>query len=62
MRHINGLDTINEEELKQEGMERCRDYCNDFCFDHGYGYCPNCAYYKVIQEKQNERRKTKQVS
>ena len=55
MKYINGLDTINEEELKQEGMEKCKDDCNDYCFLHGYGYCPNCAYYKVAQEKQGKQ-------
>ena len=54
MKYINDLDTINEEELEKEGVEQCEKYCKEYCFDHGIGYCPNCAYYKVIQEKQNE--------
>ena len=54
MKYINGLDTIDEIELEEEGVEQCEKYCKEYCFDHGIGYCPNCAYYKVIQEKQNE--------
>lgn len=48
MKYINDLDTINEKELEKEGVEQCEKYCKEYCFDHGFGYCPNCAYYKVI--------------
>ena len=41
-----GFDTITEEELKEVGYDSCEKYCAKYCWDHGIGYCPNCAYDK----------------
>ena len=48
-----GLDTITEEELKKVGYDSCEKYCAEYCWHHGMGYCPNCAYDKEF----NKRRK-----
>lgn len=48
-----GLDTINEEELKEVGYEKCKEYCSRYCWPYGYGYCDNCAFDK---ERTNRRK------
>lgn len=50
-----GLDTINEEELKEVGYEKCAKYCSDYCWKYGMGYCPNCAF-----DKERTKRKAEQ--
>ena len=47
-------DAISEEELKEHGFEKCKSYCTDYCWPHGYGYCNNCAYDKELKKRINE--------
>lgn len=41
-----GRDTITTKELNIIGFDTCKKYCEEYCWDHGMGYCPNCAYDK----------------
>lgn len=45
-------DNISEAELKKVGYETCSKYCNEYCWNHGWGWCPYCAY-----DKEREKRR-----
>lgn len=46
-----GFDTITKEEFERVGFDTCKQYCMNYCWDYGYGYCDNCAYDKEIKKR-----------
>lgn len=52
----NGGDTITEEELTREGYDTCIKYCSEYCWNHGFGWCNNCALDKERERRQRGER------
>lgn len=47
----NGIDTISQVELECVGFDTCADYCKEYCWHHGMGYCDSCAYNKELENR-----------
>lgn len=47
----NGMDCISDEEYQKVGFDKCAEYCKEYCWYHGMGYCNNCAYDKELTKR-----------